>query len=160
MVVINSIEKGIVIDHIKAGQGAKILDYLDIDTNKHSVAFLMNASSKHYGKKDVIKIDKVIDVDLAVLGLIDSDCTVNIIEDHIISKKIKPEMPKKVTNVIRCKNPRCVTSVESNAPHIFHLINEEDREYRCEYCDDIVSMKGDNVNEILHKKWDGNQSSK
>ncbi len=160
MVVINSIEKGIVIDHIKAGLGAKILNYLDIDAEKHSVAFLMNASSGKYGKKDVIKIDKVIDVDLAVLGLIDPDCTVNIIEDHIISKKIKPEMPKTVSNVIRCKNPRCVTSVEANAPHIFHLINEKNREYRCEYCDDIVSMKGDNVNEIVHKKWDGNQSVK
>lgn len=151
MVVINSIEKGIVIDHIKAGNGAKILNYLDIDTTKHSVAFLMNASSNQYGKKDVIKIDKVTDVDLAVLGLINPDCTVNIIEDHIIVKKIKPALPEKVTGVIKCKNPRCVTSVEAGARHIFHLINPEKREYRCEYCDDIVSVKGENLDAILHK---------
>lgn len=151
MVVIDSIEKGIVIDHIKAGNGDKILNYLHIDTKKYSVAFLMNANSKQYGKKDVIKIDQVTDIDLAVLGLIDPDCTVNIIEDHVIVKKIKPDLPKTVKNVIKCKNPRCVTSVESNAPHIFHLINPETREYRCEYCDDIVSMKGDNLDEILRK---------
>ena len=151
MVVINSIEKGIVIDHIKAGNGAKVLNYLDIDTKKYSVAFLMNATSNQFGKKDVIKIDKVTDVDLAVLGLINPDCTVNIIEDHVIVKKIKPTLPEKVTGVIKCKNPRCVTSVESNAPHIFHLINGKTREYRCEYCNDIVSVKGDNLDAILHK---------
>ncbi|WP_130863178.1 aspartate carbamoyltransferase regulatory subunit [Bacilliculturomica massiliensis] len=151
MVVINSIEKGIVIDHIKAGNGAKILNYLNIDTAKYSVAFLMNASSNQFGKKDVIKIDKVTDIDLAVLGLINPDCTVNIIEDHVIVKKIKPTLPETVSNVIKCKNPRCVTSVEANAPHIFHLINPETREYQCEYCDDIVSMKGDNLDAILRK---------
>lgn len=151
MVVINSIERGIVIDHIQAGQGGRILDYLDIDTASHSVAFLMNASSQMCGKKDVIKIDKVTDINLDVLGLIDPCCTVNIIEDHMIAKKIKPQMPKKVTNVIRCKNPRCVTSVEPNAPHIFHLVNEMTGEYCCEYCDDIVSVRTENLDEILHK---------
>lgn len=151
MVVINSIEKGIVIDHIKAGNGSKILNYLNIDTKKYSVAFLMNATSNQFGRKDVIKIDKVTDIDLAVLGLINPDCTVNVIEDHIIVKKIKPTLPETVTGVIKCKNPRCVTSVEASAPHIFHLISGSKREYQCEYCDDIVSMKGDNLDAILRK---------
>ncbi len=141
MLVIQSIEKGIVIDHITAGLGAKILNYLDIDISNHSIAFIMNADSKKHGKKDIIKIKDVVDIDLANLGLIDPNATVNIIEDHKVKEKIKLEIPKTVTNIIFCKNPRCVTSVEKNAPHIFHLVDEENREYRCEYCDDIVSLK-------------------
>lgn len=140
MAVINSIEKGIVIDHITAGLGVKILDYLHLDASKGTVAFIMNATSHKHGRKDVIKLENLDDINLAALGLIDNNATVNIIEDHIITKKIKLELPKTVTNVIKCKNPRCVTSVEENAPHIFHLIDEENKEYRCEYCDDIVSM--------------------
>lgn len=141
MLVIQSIEKGIVIDHITAGLGAKILNYLSIDISNHSVAFIMNADSKKHGKKDIIKIKDVVDIDLANLGLIDPTATVNIIENHRVKEKIKLETPKTVTNIILCKNPRCVTSVEKNAPHIFHLVDEENREFRCEYCDDIVSLK-------------------
>ena len=148
--IINSIENGIVIDHITAGNGARILDFLNIDTSKHTVAFLMNATSKLNGKKDVIKIDSVNDINLDVLGLIDPTCTVNIIKNGTIVEKIKPHMPKKVVNVIKCKNPRCVTSVEANAPHIFHLINDTTGEYRCEYCDEIISMKEADIHEILH----------
>jgi aspartate carbamoyltransferase regulatory subunit len=153
MLVINSIEQGIVIDHITAGLGAKILNYLDIDTSKYTVAFIMNADSKKHGKKDVIKINDVTDIDVADLGLIDPTATVNVIEAHKVARKIQLSIPEKVVNVIKCKNPRCVTSIERNAPHIFHLINAEEREYRCEYCDDIVCMKGDWQNEILHKEW-------
>lgn len=160
MVVINSIQKGIVIDHITAGLGTKILQYLAVDTSAHTVAFIMNASSKKYGKKDIIKIEDVTDIDLTALGLIDPTATVNVIEDHMIVKKIKLEIPKKVVNVIKCKNPRCVTSVEANAPHVFHLIDPEHREYRCEYCDDIVSMEGDYENEIMHREWMGTQPGK
>lgn len=155
MVLVNSIEKGIVIDHITAGMGTKILNYLNVDTSLHTVAFIMNATSSKKGTKDVIKIADVTDIDLAALGLIDPDVTVNVIENHQISKKINLELPKRVVNVIHCKNPRCVTSVESSAEHIFHLIDEENREYRCEYCDDIVSMKGEWQNEIMHKEWLG-----
>ncbi|WP_312091990.1 aspartate carbamoyltransferase regulatory subunit [Aminipila sp.] len=140
--LVNSIEKGIVIDHITAGLGAKILEYLDIDLSNNTVAFIMNACSKKHGKKDIVKIQNVIDVDLAVLGLIEPNATVNVIENGEIVRKISLQMPETVTNVIRCKNPRCVTSVEVNAPHIFHLIDADNREYRCEYCDEIVSMKG------------------
>ena len=141
--IVNSIERGIVIDHTTAGTGNRILDYLKIDTKKNTVAFIMNATSKKHGRKDLIKIENVTDVDLTVLGLLDPNATVNIIENGRIVKKINLELPKTVTNVIKCKNPRCVTSEERNAPHIFHLMNAETREYRCEYCDEIVSMKGE-----------------
>ena len=126
-----------------AGTGNRILDYLKIDTKKNTVAFIMNATSKKHGRKDLIKIENVTDVDLTVLGLLDPNATVNIIENGKIVKKINLALPQTVTNVIRCKNPRCVTSVERNAPHIFHLMNAQTREYRCEYCDEIVSMKNE-----------------
>ena len=141
--IVNSIERGIVIDHITAGTGNRILDYLKIDTKKNTVAFIMNATSKKHGRKDLIKIENVTDVDLTVLGLLDPNATVNIIENGKIVKKINLALPQTVTNVIRCKNPRCVTSVERNAPHIFHLMNAQTREYRCEYCAEIVSMKNE-----------------
>ena len=141
--IVNSIERGIVIDHITAGTGNRILDYLKIDTKKNTVAFIMNATSKKHGRKDLIKIENVTDVDLTVLGLLDPNETVNIIENGKIVKKINLALPQTVTNVIKCKNPRCVTSVERNAPHIFHLMNAQTREYRCEYCDEIVSMKNE-----------------
>ncbi|NLY72005.1 MAG: aspartate carbamoyltransferase regulatory subunit [Clostridiales bacterium] len=160
MLVINSIEKGIVIDHITAGLGAKILNYLDIDTSEHMIAFIMNAPSKKYGRKDMIKINDVTDIDLSDLGLIDPKATVNIIEGHKVVKKIRLEIPERVVDVIRCKNPRCVTSIEPNAPHVFVLIDKEEREYKCEYCDDIVSMKGDWQNEIMRKEWLRNKSRK
>ena len=141
--IVNSIERGIVIDHITAGTGNRILDYLKIYTKKNTVAFIMNATSKKHGRKDLIKIENVTDVDLTVLGLLDPNATVNIIENGKIVKKINLALPQTVTNVIKCKNPRCVTSVERNAPHIFHLMNAQTREYRCEYCDEIVSMKNE-----------------
>ena len=141
--IIDSIQKGIVIDHITAGRGTQIMKYLNLDESEHCVAFIMNAVSQKAGRKDVIKIENVTDIDLAALGLIDPDATVNVIENSKISRKIHLEVPKKVVNVIRCKNPRCVTSVEPGVPHIFHLINAEEREYRCEYCDEIISAKGD-----------------
>ena len=153
MVVIDSIKKGIVIDHITAGLGMKIIEYLNIDTTKDTVALIMNAVSSKYGRKDVVKVENVADIDLAALGLIDPKVTVNYIEDHIIREKIHITVPEKVVNIIRCNNPRCVTSIEPGAPHIFHLIDRENREYRCEYCDEIISMKGGYGNEFIHKQW-------
>jgi aspartate carbamoyltransferase regulatory subunit len=138
MVVIDSISKGIVIDHIKAGYGMKVLEYLGVDASLNTIAFIMNANSQKHGRKDVIKIENMTDVDLTALGLVDHNATVNFIEDHVVVKKIKLQLPSKVTNVIRCKNPRCVTSSEGGVPHIFHLVDERSKEYRCEYCDDIV----------------------
>lgn len=151
--LVNSIDRGIVIDHITAGMGARVISYLDIDRSTDTVAFIMNAESKKHGRKDIVKIQNVVDVDLAVLGLIDPGATVNIIEDGKIARKIHLQLPERVVNVIRCKNPRCVTSVEANAPHIFHLVDPEKREYRCEYCDELVSMKGEYQNAIMRQQW-------
>ncbi len=138
MLEINSIEKGIVIDHIKAGYGITVFNYLHLDKADYNVALICNAYSQKMGKKDIIKINNVIDINYDFLGLIDPNATVNIIEDGKTVKKVKLEVPEKVTNIIKCKNPRCVTSVEHYFDHVFHLVNKEKRSYRCEYCDDIV----------------------
>ncbi len=148
--IVDSIEKGIVIDHITAGLGMTILGYLNIDKTKNTVAFIMNATSSKHGRKDLIKIENVVDVNFTVLGLIDPTATVNIIENSKIAEKITLKLPETVTNVIKCKNPRCVTSVEK-VSHVFHLVDEETREYKCDYCDDIVCMKGGFANDNLHK---------
>ena len=131
--LVNTIKKGIVIDHITAGRGARIIEFLDIDIKVNTVAFIMNATSKRHGRKDIIKIENVIDIDMAVLGLIDHNATVNIIEDGRIINKVNLNLQLKVTNVIKCKNPRCVTSIESNIPNIFRLFDYENKEYICEY---------------------------
>jgi aspartate carbamoyltransferase regulatory subunit len=140
MVTINSIKKGIVIDHIRAGLGIKIFNYLKLDKADFTVALIMNAPSTKRGRKDIIKIENELDIDFTVLGLLDPSITVNVIEDEVITKKHKLEIPKRVENVIKCKNPRCVTSIEKYIPHIFHLVDSENGEYRCEYCDDIAKL--------------------
>ena len=137
MLNIDKIRNGIVIDHIKAGQGIHIFNWLGLDKSPYTVAFVVNANSRDLGKKDVIKIDNTIDINLDVLGLIDPNITVNIIEDEKITKKINLKLPERVKNVILCKNPRCITSTEKYVSHIFHLENEEKRSYRCEYCDEV-----------------------
>ena len=98
----------------------------------------MKEKKKKMGKKDIIKINNVIDINYDFLGLIDSNATVNIIENGKTVKKVKLEVPETVTNIIRCKNPRCVSSIENYFDHVFHLVNKEKRSYRCEFCDDIV----------------------
>jgi aspartate carbamoyltransferase regulatory subunit len=137
---VNSIERGIVIDHIRAGSAMKVLEYLDIDTATDTVAVIMNATSGKHGKKDIIKIENITDVDSTALGLLDHTATVNVIEDGKIVQKIALTLPEKVVNVIKCKNPRCVTSVEPSISHIFHLVDADREEYRCEYCDEIVKV--------------------
>ena len=137
MLNIEKIRNGIVIDHIKAGQGIHIFNWLGLDKAPYTVAFVVNASSRCLGKKDIIKIDNTMKINFDILGLIDPDITVNIIENEKITKKINLKLPARVENVILCKNPRCITSTEKYAPHIFHLENEEKRSYRCEYCDDV-----------------------
>jgi aspartate carbamoyltransferase regulatory subunit len=134
---IDKIRNGIVIDHIKAGQGIRIFNWLGLDKSSHMVAFMLNATSQKMGRKDIIKIDNDIDINFDVLGLIDPNITVNIIEKEEIIDKKKLKLPEKVVNVILCKNPRCITSTEKYMPHIFHLENPEERTYRCEYCDEI-----------------------
>ena len=136
---IERIKNGIVIDHIRAGQGIRIFNWLGLDKAGYTVAFVINANSKAMGSKDIIKIDNTMPINFEMLGLIDPNITVNVIEDERVSKKIKLQLPEKVKNVIVCKNPRCITSTEKYLDHIFILDNAELRTYRCEYCDDIRS---------------------
>jgi aspartate carbamoyltransferase regulatory subunit len=139
MLNIEKIRNGIVIDHIKSGQGIRIFNWLGLDKAPYTVAFVVNASSRGMGQKDIIKIDNTISINFDLLGLIDPNITVNIIENEEITEKIKLKLPEKVENVIICKNPRCITSTEKYIPHIFHLEDSEHRTYRCEYCDEIRS---------------------
>jgi len=137
---IDRINNGIVIDHIKAGHGIRIFNWLGLDKAPYIVAFVINASSKIMGKKDIIKIgDNDIAINFNVLGLIDPNITINVIENQAVTKKIKLQLPDKVENVLICKNPRCITSTEKYVPHVFHLENTELQTYRCEYCDEIRS---------------------
>jgi aspartate carbamoyltransferase regulatory subunit len=139
MLNIEQLKNGIVLDHIKAGQGIRIFNWLGLDKLPYTVAFITNANSRRSGKKDIIKIDNDLNIDLDVLGLIDPNITVNYIEENEKIKKIKLQLPEKVENILRCKNPRCICSTEKYIPHIFHLENAELRTYRCEYCDEIIS---------------------
>ncbi|MDR1112845.1 MAG: aspartate carbamoyltransferase regulatory subunit [Bacteroidales bacterium] len=138
MLEITSIEKGIVIDHIKAGLGIKLFNYLKLEHAAYTVALINNADSEKMGKKDIIKINNEFDIDYTVLGLIDPNITVNMIDNGRIKEKVVLNVPETVTNIIKCTNPRCITSIEHYFDHVFHLVNEEKRSYRCEYCDDIV----------------------
>ncbi|OHE63264.1 MAG: aspartate carbamoyltransferase regulatory subunit [Treponema sp. RIFOXYC1_FULL_61_9] len=136
MLNIAKIKNGIVIDHIKAGQGIRIFNWLGLGKAHYPVAFVVNASSEHMERKDIIKIDNVISIDFAVLGLIDPNITVNIIENEVITEKIRLKLPERVEGVLLCRNPRCVTSTEKYATQVFHLADEEKGAYRCEYCDE------------------------
>jgi len=139
MLNIDEIKSGIVIDHIKAGLGLKIFNWLHLDKAPYMVAYVANASSSKSAKKDIIKIDNNISINLDVLGLIDPNITVNIIENERVTKKIKLSLPERAENILLCKNPRCICSTEKYITHIFHLENRDLRTYRCEYCDEIIS---------------------
>jgi len=136
MLNVDQIRNGIVIDHIKAGHGIRIFNWLGLGKAPYNVAFVVNASSARLGRKDIIKIDNTITINLDILGLIDPNITVNIIENENIKSKIKIKLPQKVEDVLLCKNPRCITSTEK-IPHIFNLCDPEKETYRCEYCDEI-----------------------
>jgi aspartate carbamoyltransferase regulatory subunit len=133
--IIDSIENGIVIDHIRAGAGMELYHVLNLERLTCSVAILKNVSSGRGGKKDIIKIDSLIDIDLDVLGYIDPDCTVNIIKNGKVAEKKRLELPEKIVNVIQCRNPRCITSVEQGIPQVFKLTDRENGVYRCAYCE-------------------------
>lgn len=132
---IDSINNGIVIDHIKAGRSMEIYHFLKLEELNCSVAIIKNVVSKKMGRKDIIKIDADLDIDLDALGYIDPDITVNIIKDGKLSEKAHIELPEKITNVIKCKNPRCITSVEQDIAHIFKLTDRKNAVYRCLYCE-------------------------
>jgi aspartate carbamoyltransferase regulatory subunit len=132
---IDGITNGLVIDHIEAGKGMELYNALHLGDLECSVALIKNVVSHKMGKKDIIKVDEVIDVDLNVLGFIDPNITVNTIKNKEIVSKAHIELPQKVTNIIKCKNPRCITSVEQELPHVFKLTDPEKRIYRCVYCE-------------------------
>ncbi len=145
MLNVDTIKDGLVIDHIKAGTGHKIFSWLGLDKAPYSVALILNVTSKTLEKKDIIKIDNIINIDYSVLGFIDPDITVNVIENEKITRKITLKLPDRVENVIKCKNPRCITSTESYVPQIFKLIDKKKKKYACEYCDEQYSSAGDTL---------------
>ncbi|MBR3909456.1 MAG: aspartate carbamoyltransferase regulatory subunit [Clostridia bacterium] len=132
---VDEIKNGIVIDHITAGLGMKIYTLLKLENLACSVALINNADSRKMGKKDIIKIDDNIELDTDILGYIDPDITVNIIKDGKTQEKKRIALPEKLTNVITCKNPRCITTTEQELPQIFKLTDKENRVYRCLYCE-------------------------
>ena len=132
---IDSIKNGIVIDHITAGKGMELYRLLGLETLDCSVALIKNVTSRKSGKKDIIKIDSDFDVDTDILGFVDPDVTVNIIKDGKIVEKKAIELPLELTNVLKCKNPRCISSTEQELPQIFRLTDREHRVYRCLYCE-------------------------
>jgi len=134
---VQKIRNGLVIDHIRAGTGLHIFNWLKLDKAPFTVALIMNVPSAQMGKKDIIKIDNVLDIDYSVLGFIDPHITVNVVEEEFVSRKITLSLPERVENVIRCRNPRCITSSEAGIPHVFQLVDRKRAEYACAYCDEL-----------------------
>ncbi|NLK74567.1 MAG: aspartate carbamoyltransferase regulatory subunit [Clostridiales bacterium] len=136
MLNISGLNQGIVLDHIKAGGAMKIYSYLDLDNLDCTVAIIKNAKSNKMGKKDIIKIDGNLDnINLGILGALDHNITINIIEDGKIIEKKYPDLPDKVDNILKCKNPRCITSIEPEISHTFKLTDRSNGVYRCIYCE-------------------------
>ena len=135
MLNISGIEEGYVIDHISAGKSMDIYKYLRLDKLDCQIAIIKNASSRKMGKKDIIKVQSDMNLDFDILGFIDDSITVNIIKGGKIVDKKKLHLPETITNVIHCKNPRCISTVEQELPHIFTLRDKDNRVYRCLYCE-------------------------
>lgn len=137
MLNVGAIKEGFVLDHIKAGMSMSIYHYLNLDKLDCCVAIIKNARSNKMGKKDIVKVECDIDtLDLDILGFIDHNITVNIIKDERIVEKRQLQLPKEIHNVIRCKNPRCITSIEQELEQIFYLTDPEKEIYRCKYCEE------------------------
>lgn len=141
MLNIDSLQNGIVIDHIKAGASMAIYDLLKLGKLDCCVAIIKNARSAKYGKKDIIKIDGELEIDLDMLGFLDPNITVGIIRDGKLVEKRKLVLPKELRNVIKCKNPRCITSIEQGLDQVFVLADEENEVYRCKYCEEKYTGK-------------------
>ncbi|MCQ2526955.1 MAG: aspartate carbamoyltransferase regulatory subunit [Lachnospiraceae bacterium] len=137
MLNVGQIEEGFVLDHIKAGKSMDIYEHLGLDKMDCTVAIIKNARSKVMGKKDILKVECDIDtLDLNVLAFIDHNITINVIKNGVIVEKKVLSLPQSVKNVIRCHNPRCITSIEQGLPHIFFLADEATETYRCKYCEE------------------------
>ncbi len=132
---VDSIKNGIVIDHITSGLGMRVYNLLGLDQLDCTVAIIKNVNSRKMGKKDIIKVDADITLDMDILGYVDPGITVNIIKDSMLVEKKSIGLPERLTNVLRCKNPRCITTTEQELPHIFKLTDREKRVYRCIYCE-------------------------
>ena len=132
---IDSIKNGIVLDHITAGRGMEIYKSLGLDKLDCSVAIIKNVKSNKMGKKDIIKISDNFEVNFDVLGYIDPDVTVCVIENGGVKSKHKVELPQTITNIAKCKNPRCITSIEQEIDQVFKLVDREKQIYRCIYCE-------------------------
>lgn len=142
MLNIGGINQGIVIDHIKAGGAMKIYSYLDLENKDCSVAIIKNAKSNKMGKKDIIKIEGTLeDIDLDILGALDHQITIDVIENGVIIDKKNPKLPDRVNNVLKCKNPRCITSIEQGLVHSFKLTDRTNGIYRCIYCEQAFDRR-------------------
>lgn len=142
MLNVGQIEEGFVLDHIDAGKSLKIYHDLKLDQLDCTVAIIKNAKSNKMGKKDILKVECDINIlDLDILGFIDHKITVNVIKDGVLVEKKKLHLPNEIRNVIKCKNPRCITSIEQELTHIFVLADKEKELYRCKYCEEAYSRK-------------------
>ncbi len=133
--IIGKIENGIVLDHIKAGQGMYLYKILGLDSLDCQVALIKNAESEKMGRKDIIKIDQMIDLNLDAIGYVDPNITVNIIKNGERVKRTHIDAPEELVDIIKCKNPRCITTTEQELQHVFKLTDRENRVYRCLYCE-------------------------
>lgn len=140
MLSITSIKKGIVIDHIKPGIGYEIYKLLNLDKADYRVALITNTDSKTYGKKDLLKIENIIDMDLTALAILDENLTINIIEDEKIVDKIQVKLPQEFSGIFSCKNPRCITQSEREIESKFTLVDPKTKKYKCHYCDHFLEM--------------------
>ena len=137
--IIGQIKDGIVLDHITAGKGMEIYNVLKLGKLDCTVALIKNADSVKMGKKDIVKIGTMVDLDLDILGYLDPGITVNIIRDGVVTQRRHLRLPERVVGVLKCKNPRCITSVEVNAVHEFRLADPAKKIYRCIYCEHMAS---------------------
>lgn len=138
---IDAIQNGIVIDHITAGRGMRLYELLHLDELDCSVAIIKNVVSRKMGRKDIIKIDSDVDINMDVIGFVDPQATVNIIRDGVRDDKRCIEMPSRLTNVIKCMNPRCITTTEQELDHVFRLTDPDHNIYRCIYCETKAERK-------------------
>ena len=140
MMKVTAVNNGVVIDHITAGKCMKLYQFLDLDHVDATIALIKNAPSQKMGKKDIIKVEcPVENLDLDILGFIDHNITVNVIKDEKIVAKKELKLPNQVVNVIKCKNPRCITSIEQELDQVFVLSDPEKQVYRCKYCEEKYS---------------------
>lgn len=137
MLNVGKIEEGFVLDHIRAGMSMSIYHHLQLDKLDCTVAIIKNARSNKMGRKDILKVECDINtLNLDILGFIDHTITVNVIKDGMIVEKKELSLPREIKNVIKCRNPRCITSIEQELPHIFILTDPEKEIYRCKYCEE------------------------